>query len=472
MDPQKQAPAPKGDQYVNYAQNSQVQTQVPPQSQTPSSSAPSTPPVAPKYQVSRKGNKKLIIILCILIFLVASTAYAFFFVISPDWAIPMALSKIDNSDKSHTAVSFSLSPDSAYFPGSKLSVSSDFDRTNPNSVSLQSAIDLTSKDFEATVEVKIVDDVLYFRMTKIPEALSQYMKEVNIQNVWSSLKFDTIKKYTSNSSYGSSTEILSKIGERPSVEQAYKKLVDAGVLSKLSFKGISKDQGSSVRKYSAMIDKDKLADYLAGKTSESLKGNAMGEQYASSLKSSVRASLTGLTFSPIIITTSLWTGVIKGMTMDITYSSPYLKTASSASDKITLHTSTEYKINNKNFVITAPDGALPLDNMVIKSLESSREKGTQALIKARLSSLRVYAELYYDKSFSYAGFCNDKKDIPTILADIKAKGSTVTCKDSTKSYVIYATLPDSSTTIPQYYCVDYSGYAMQITKTPLGYKCK
>jgi prepilin-type N-terminal cleavage/methylation domain-containing protein len=46
-----------------------------------------------------------------------------------------------------------------------------------------------------------------------------------------------------------------------------------------------------------------------------------------------------------------------------------------------------------------------LSSVVLASLNTARSKGTDAALKADIDSLRAQAEIFYDTSNSYAGFC-------------------------------------------------------------------
>lgn len=100
-----------------------------------------------------------------------------------------------------------------------------------------------------------------------------------------------------------------------------------------------------------------------------------------------------------------------------------------------------------------------LASVVLASLNSARDKGSDAAVKSTLNNMRAQAELYYDSnSNSYAGMCAD----PTISTAVANADSTngagaVLCVDGddvTGAWAMHAQLVSTTTA---YYCVDYQG---------------
>lgn len=88
-----------------------------------------------------------------------------------------------------------------------------------------------------------------------------------------------------------------------------------------------------------------------------------------------------------------------------------------------------------------------LASVVLASLNSARDKGSDAAIKANLTNMRAQAELSYDdNSRSYANVCSDAADMVT------AAGAT--CADTSTAWAAAAGLSDGST-----FCVDSTGNA-------------
>ena len=105
-----------------------------------------------------------------------------------------------------------------------------------------------------------------------------------------------------------------------------------------------------------------------------------------------------------------------------------------------------------------------LASVVLASLNTARDKGSDASIKSSIGNMRAQAELYYDDNgSSYSGMC-DSSIIQNAIsqADSENKSGTVVCVDGddvTGAWALQAQLVSSSTA---YYCVDSSG-ASEVT---------
>jgi len=113
-----------------------------------------------------------------------------------------------------------------------------------------------------------------------------------------------------------------------------------------------------------------------------------------------------------------------------------------------------------------------LASVVLASLNSARDKGSNAAVKANLNNARAAAELFYDDSSnSYLGVCAaagtaDPAGIATILAAAdSANGSAgdSECNDAAGAWAMAAELVGDDAA--DYYCVDSTGYGGQLTGT-------
>jgi hypothetical protein len=481
----------EGSQFVNYAQNRPAPPAPPapltppvPPIQPPVQPAPvvvpPTPVVPPAAPVTpppvytppvaagtpKKGHHLLWIILVIL--LIAVVAYAYFFIFSPSWAIPQALSKMDQQNKLNATVTLSTSADSSYYPSSKVSVATDYDRTDAANPSLKSLLSAVVGEYDVAGEVRLVNNVLYGRVTKIPPALLK-SGQTNIQNIWYSLKLDTIKELAESYSPEYSSKIgLDKLGKHISLADQYEKIKKAQIISDLKWSGLATEGGMGW-KYTSTISKDKLADFYIDQTLAQTK-EAPSAKEIDSMKTYLHQMLALVQLNPITITTSLFGGELKSISSGITYEPT--QGTQGKSLKIALLFNAAYKINPSNYVIETPDGSLALDDAIKQSLVSSREKGVSAAIKSNISNLRAMAEIYYDKNHGYQGVCKSADFAPVITSVNQLKSSLV-CRDSAKAYIVSAPLPDSTSSAQTYFCVDSTGYAMVINKVPsTGFVCK
>lgn len=121
-----------------------------------------------------------------------------------------------------------------------------------------------------------------------------------------------------------------------------------------------------------------------------------------------------------------------------------------------------------------------LASVVLASLNTARDKGSDAAAKGAMSQLRAQAELFYDTGRTYAGLCANSQ-VTTILANAGANGLTTantlngtygtagdathyTCHDNSTSYGAEVMLKSGSGNM---FCVDSTGAAM-ITAIHLG----
>ncbi len=87
--------------------------------------------------------------------------------------------------------------------------------------------------------------------------------------------------------------------------------------------------------------------------------------------------------------------------------------------------------------------------VVLASLNSARDKGEDAAIKANLNNARAQAALYYDEHKDYTDVCTEDDGIAQFIND----GG---CGDSADAWAAWATLSSASTSS---YCVDSTGKA-------------
>ena len=107
-----------------------------------------------------------------------------------------------------------------------------------------------------------------------------------------------------------------------------------------------------------------------------------------------------------------------------------------------------------------------LGPIVQSSLDSARQKGKDASIKANMSSLRVQGELFWDDNNGYSGFCLSK-ELKDTRKSIEGSGSTgFVCKDSVKAYAISTKLLQTG-----YWCVDSSGASKATSTASSGTTC-
>ena len=116
-----------------------------------------------------------------------------------------------------------------------------------------------------------------------------------------------------------------------------------------------------------------------------------------------------------------------------------------------------------------------LASVVLASLNSARDKGSDAAIKSSINNLRAEAELWYDNhTSSYTGFC---ASITTASSSVANAGGTLVCDDSSldggsasagDEYRVSSIMVSTSTS---WYCVDDTGFGGPVAAAPTGSRC-
>ena len=124
---------------------------------------------------------------------------------------------------------------------------------------------------------------------------------------------------------------------------------------------------------------------------------------------------------------------------------------------------------NKPVTLSAPIDSVPLQTIIDASLQSARQKGKEAAIKANMTGLRAQAELFYDShnGGAYSGFCLSKelKDARKYIKD--TGGTGFICKDKAIAYAIGVKFPNNSGN----WCVDSTGASKSTATLPSGIVC-
>ncbi|MFW5879648.1 MAG: type IV pilin protein [bacterium] len=96
-----------------------------------------------------------------------------------------------------------------------------------------------------------------------------------------------------------------------------------------------------------------------------------------------------------------------------------------------------------------------LSSVVLASLNSAREKGEDARVKANLANARAQAELYYngDGNNSYDGVCDELESFQD-----DPDGDTQ-CGNTATGWAIAEPLSDDT----NFFCVDYTGNATTLS---------
>ena len=101
-----------------------------------------------------------------------------------------------------------------------------------------------------------------------------------------------------------------------------------------------------------------------------------------------------------------------------------------------------------------------LASVVLVSLNSARNRGNDAAVKANLSGVRTQAELYYDSQTpnTYEGMCASNPVVDAVAQAGTAGGGTGECYDVVASWAAAAPLRGGG-----FWCVDSTGSAASST---------
>lgn len=99
-----------------------------------------------------------------------------------------------------------------------------------------------------------------------------------------------------------------------------------------------------------------------------------------------------------------------------------------------------------------------LASVVLASLNTARNKGADAAVKANLANTRAQAEIVYDSASpnSYDAVCADATITAAGAAAANAGGGTFVCNDSASAWAASTALKTDPAT---YWCVDSTGAA-------------
>ncbi len=123
---------------------------------------------------------------------------------------------------------------------------------------------------------------------------------------------------------------------------------------------------------------------------------------------------------------------------------------------------------NQPVSVIAPAESTPFADLIAASLESARQKGKEASIKANLANMRAQAELFYDQhNNAYLGFCLSKELKVARKAIEDVGGTGFVCLDRKKAYAMGVKLSQNS----GYFCVDSTGFSKETTDLPDGTVC-
>jgi hypothetical protein len=241
-----------------------------------------------------------------------------------------------------------------------LNIKADADNSDLANKKFGTVVSFNYPMFTGSFEVRIIDKVLFGRVVTLPVSLKSY--ESYVGNGWYSLSLDSLEETASNKFMASSSLLTAGNasalkGEVPNFSDIYDKLMKSGVVSSLTFSGISNSSSGLVRNYVMKIDKDALIDKV--KNVEGIKGNpyaSMGESMIGSVS-----------ISPIVISTSLVSGSLRSISFDVQSDQP----------ASVMRVSVVYDDSMEGISIEKPAEVKVMDKILSEYLESMKSKSAR-----------------------------------------------------------------------------------------------
>lgn len=374
------------------------------------------------------------------------------------------LSAIDQRGKdlrSHVDVVATVFASNKDISGSSFTFSVDTDRTDSTDPSLQGGMKLVTPTLSANADLKIIHKVFYARLNDLPVAYQSLAQ--SFLNKWYSVSLDSLTKYEKQNNVNA----ISSDYATADPAKKYAELISAGVISDVHFAGIGSRDGKIERLYSIRFDMGALKAYVSSKmaTTTDPQAAAMSAKYLDQL-------FSAFSLKSIVAGVGLFDGELDSMEYDVAVTPSAIAGPVPSIGDLDIHVSVRYSDVSQDVVFAAPADATSLDAYLLQTVTDARAKGSDATVKSDLMSLRVQAEIYYDKNTGYKGFCgSNDATVRNIVASLAAQGTTMTCRDSSSAYVISAAL-QSGVPAGTRFCVDSTGQAVTLAKEPLGFSCK
>jgi hypothetical protein len=390
--------------------------------------------------------------------LATAAGAAYLYMSSGDDLMSDGLKNIDVAPKVHVSVRMEPESSDARYAGAYAQLTSEIDRGTGQYPHVQTVVEVSTTGLKAAAEVRYIHPIIYAKIISLPDQYKTYGSDM--VGKWYSISLDTIAEMAEGRGYKLGSTTPKK--KTPSV--VYEGLKAQGVFDDSGFTGLKKTERGWVREYSILINKDALARYLStlGKVS------AGSMQSPAEMQTEIRKRLDEVSFKPIIIRTGLLDGQLHEIVFSVDSVGP---SAVDGVRGITLSLTNDD--DQTDFTVTAPEGAISLDEIIAESKRTAEIKGRAAMIQASLSNARAAAELYFNKGKTYLSMCTKDPQLKAMFTSIKDAGSTVTCRSTKSAYLMAAKLPQMGTsTISSFHCVDSTGNMKQLTKVPTGYICK
>ncbi len=333
-----------------------------------------------------------------------------------------------------------------------------FDEAKPK---LQTTLSFSAGQYSAEAEIRAVNEILYARVTKMPELGIGEMSEV--MNKW--YEFPYSGEGMAASGLPPVSEMLGGTGfdtlEALTPEQKehiaeLTKNAHFVTAQKLENETVG---GAASHHFSFQLDQAGIEAYLTevrdyihtvGKNDSRLSSFDPVDGYRESMESI--KNLRG----------EAWIGRADGLPHKFIIE---FDVTDGSEDSVGIKLVGVFSDWNKPVSVTAPLDVTPFMSLIEQSLGEAREKADAAKSMSMISSARGAAELYwYDNGSSYKGFCNSEYAL-----EIKEAVEGFTCKDAVNSWAASAHVESAS---GSHFCADNTGITISLKKAPTGTTCK
>ncbi len=437
----------------------------------------SSPQISPENKNPKKNKFMWLSILIIILIVIgggAAYAYSIGLFTSPEKTVKNALFSLSKENTFHTKGIISLDIQSGFQQlKGQVTLEGDIDQTDKENPKASLVMDVNSQIFSANADLKIIDNIIYFKLNNAP-ALGE--TAAVLSGIWFSLTQKEIEDFSKlYGSSGASLNILENKATAADLSKYYEAIEKHKLLSNISSEGFSNEDGALVKRYKVILDKTSLVAVLTEVAMEAyaseigkMNNSTLGAFTAEEMNRSLTLLFKEITLEPVIIDVGVIDGKLHGFTFGLAFGTDQnSQSVIPYTGKVTVKA--VYSKIGENIVIAKPEQSKPLMDIVNASLSAAQKKGTDAAIKAHTSSFRPSAEIHYDKIGSYTGLCTSKDtSILSIIDELKKRsGSAPICKATAKAYSFASVLTDGT-----YYCVDSTGAAVITLTKPTTTSCK
>ncbi len=347
-----------------------------------------------------------------------------------------------------------------------VTVKGSYDSGDPDNFKSSTVISLDADPSSLAIEVRALDDVVYASMTKAPSGLDLFLPNISsYENKWISFPYKSKDgEVVSNPLApfsGISPGIINKLTSEQK-EQIYELSSKTSFIKMIERFSPETIGGESSYHFAFDLDREGIRSYL-----ESIKKyiNEIGKN-DSSLTAFDPTSFSKELDNVKDFKGEIWIGRSDKLIHKIVLNFGVLPDPAKT-EQVKITVVAIMSDWNEPVSIIAPAEHMNLQELIAKALGEAREKGKEAEIKANLSAMRAQAELFYDSTSTYKGFCLSKELINARTSIENAGGTEFVCKNIMEAYAIGTKFPQDS----GYWCVDSTGVSRSTTTLPSSTAC-